>query len=130
MVSSPTSRISNSGGWDTSRSATGAKRWWRQTHLSTHLQFNHLDFVCYDRGLVTLVEGRVEHLDGVRMKLVRKARPLKFEGHLWCIAERNPSIRVDERQAQMKLSVLWWRSEIEQMKLEEFMGRFKAGGYE
>ena len=38
--------------------------------LRAHLELNNLDLVCYDRGLGALVEGGVEHLDRVGMKLV------------------------------------------------------------
>lgn len=40
---------------------------WR---LSAHLELYDLDLVCYDRGLVALVEGGVEHLYGIGVELV------------------------------------------------------------
>ena len=38
--------------------------------LRAHLQLDDLDLVCYDRGLVALVEGGVEHLYGIGVELV------------------------------------------------------------
>ena len=38
--------------------------------LRAHLELDNLYPVCYDWGLVTLVKGRVEHLDGIGVKLV------------------------------------------------------------
>lgn len=52
--------------------------WW----LRAHLQLNNLDPVCYDGRLVTLVEGGIEHLYGIGVKLVGKARPFECERHL------------------------------------------------
>ncbi len=49
-----------------------------ETYLSAHLQLYYLNPICYDRGLVALVEGRLEHLDGIGVELVGEARP--FEG--------------------------------------------------
>ena len=49
------------------------------THLRTHLQLNDLNPICYDRGLVTLVEGGLEHLDGICVELIRETRPFKGE---------------------------------------------------
>ena len=50
----------------------------RETYLCAHLQFHNLDPIRYDWRLVALVEGRLEHLDGIGVKLVGEARP--FEG--------------------------------------------------
>ena len=48
-----------------------------ETDLSTHLELDHLDLVGYDGRLVALVEGGIEHLDGIGVKLVGKAWPLE-----------------------------------------------------
>jgi len=39
-------------------------------YLRSHFQLDDLDFVCYDGRFVSLVEGGVEHLDGIVVKLV------------------------------------------------------------
>lgn len=39
-------------------------------YLSTHLQLDDLDLVSDDRRFVTLVQGCIEHLDCICMKLV------------------------------------------------------------
>ena len=61
--------------WRLGRFARGVRRWIKrraaeETDLGAHLELNHLDLVCYDGWLGALVEGRVEHLDRVGMKLV------------------------------------------------------------
>lgn len=40
------------------------------SHLGTHLEFYHLDFVRNNWGFVALVEGGIEHLDGIVVELV------------------------------------------------------------
>ena len=52
--------------------------WHSFTYLGSHLQLDDLYPVGYDGRLVALVEGRLEHLDGIGMELVGEARP--FEG--------------------------------------------------
>ena len=48
------------------------------THLRAHLQLYDLNPICYDRGFVALVEGGLEHLDGIGVELIRETGP--FEG--------------------------------------------------
>lgn len=49
------------------------------THLGAHLQLHNLYLVCYDWRLVALVEGRLEHLNGIGMELFGKTRPFERE---------------------------------------------------
>lgn len=48
-------------------------------YLSAHLKLNNFDFVDYDWGFVALVEGSIEHLDCIEVKLVGKSRPVEGE---------------------------------------------------
>ena len=43
---------------------------WMYTHLRAHLQLDNLDPICYDRGLVALVEGGLKHLYGICVELL------------------------------------------------------------
>jgi hypothetical protein len=47
------------------------------TDLEAHLEFDDLDGICEDGGLLSLVEGCVEHLHGICMKLLGEARPFE-----------------------------------------------------
>ena len=49
--------------------------------LSAHLELNYLDLVRNNGGLCALVEGGVEHLNGIVVKLVGEARPVEGERH-------------------------------------------------
>jgi len=53
------------------------------THLSAHLELNDFYLVSDDGRLVALVEGIIEHLDGIGVKLVGKAWPFECERHFW-----------------------------------------------
>lgn len=48
-------------------------------HLCTHFKFDNLDSVRYDGRLIAFIEGSIEHLDGIVVKLVRKPRPVERE---------------------------------------------------
>ena len=41
-----------------------------EARLGTHLKFYNFNLVRYDRRFVALIEGRIEHLDCIIMKLV------------------------------------------------------------
>lgn len=62
------------GEWDEYDDGQRAK-----TDLGAHLQLDDLDLVCDDGRFVALVERVVEHLNGIGVKLVGEARPLKGE---------------------------------------------------
>lgn len=51
------------------------------THLCAHLKLHDLNLVCYDRRLVALVEGGIEHLYRIGVELVGKTRPFECKGH-------------------------------------------------
>ena len=55
--------------------------WLASTNLGAHLQLDDLDLACNYGRLISLVERIVEHLNGIGMKLVGKAGPLKRERH-------------------------------------------------
>jgi hypothetical protein len=41
-----------------------------RSHLGAHLKFYNLDFIRNNRGFIALVEGGIEHLDGIVVELV------------------------------------------------------------
>jgi hypothetical protein len=62
------SRISSSGGCYGLIAECWVEMNW--TYLRAHLEFDDLYLVCNNWWFVALVEGSVEHLDGIEMELV------------------------------------------------------------
>lgn len=55
-----------------------------RTHLRSHFKFYDFNLVSDDWRFVTLVEGVIEHLDSICVKLVGKAWPFECERH-FCV---------------------------------------------
>lgn len=49
--------------------------------LGAHLKLDDFYPVCDDWGLVAFVEGSIEHLDCIVVKLVRETRPVEGKRH-------------------------------------------------
>lgn len=47
------------------------------TNLGSHFQLYDLYLVCYNRGLVALVEGIVKHLYRIVVELIRESGPVE-----------------------------------------------------
>ena len=73
------SRISSSGGYKGIYGQKQRRPTVDETYLRAHLQLHNLNLVCYDRGLIALVESRLEHLNGIDMELVGETWPFERE---------------------------------------------------